>query len=116
MPRGTSRKKQLSLARQAHLENQATLAEDSDEDGDSLKSRLYKAEQQTQLLEQQLVDQVKVCTCYDFDWFRLYSRDQRQSRLKMFSFQRLKRMLWVLFQSIVLRSSYVQVKGLSNKD
>ena len=54
--------------------------------------------------------------CYDFDWFRLYSRDQRQSKLKTFGFQRLKRMLWVLFQSIVLRSSYVQVKGLSNED
>jgi len=62
MPCGTSCKKQLSLARQAHLGNQATLAEDSDEDVDSLKSCLYKAEQKTQLLEQQLVDQVKVCT------------------------------------------------------
>jgi len=26
--------------------------------------------------------------CYDFDWFRLYSRDQRQSWLKMFSFSK----------------------------
>ena len=53
----------------------------------------------------------KLVFCYDFDWFRLYSRDQRQSRLKTFDFfQRLKRMLWVLFQSIVFRSSYVQVE------
>ena len=28
----------------------------------------------------------KLVFCYDFDWFRLYSRDQRQSRLKMFGF------------------------------
>jgi len=62
MPHGTSCKKQLSLATQAHLGTQATLAEDSDEDVDSLKSCLYKTEQQTQLLEQQLVDQVKVCS------------------------------------------------------
>jgi len=26
--------------------------------------------------------------CYDFDWFRLYSRDQRQSRLKTFGFSK----------------------------
>jgi len=31
-------------------------------------------------------------------------------------FRRLKRMLWVLFQSIVLRSSCIQVEELSNKD
>ena len=24
---------------------------------------------------------------YDFDWFRLYSRDQRQSKLKTFGFE-----------------------------
>jgi len=38
----------------------------------------------------------------DFDRFRIYSHDQRQSSSKMFSFDRLKRMPWVLFQSIVL--------------
>ena len=43
--------------------------------------------------------------CYDFDWFRLFSLDQRQSFVKDVRFQRLKRMSWVLFQDIVLRSS-----------
>jgi hypothetical protein len=62
MPPGTSRKKQLKAARQAQSEKQPTLAEDSDEDIDSLKNCLYKATQQIQLLEQQLADQVKVCT------------------------------------------------------
>ena len=58
----TSRKKQLKAARQAQSEKQLALAEDSDEDIDSLKSHLYKATQQIQLLEQQLADQVNVCT------------------------------------------------------
>jgi len=40
----------------------------------------------------------KLAFCYDFDWFRLYSRDQRQSIAKDVQFQRLKRMPWVLFQ------------------
>ena len=62
MPPGTSHKKQLKAARQAQSEKQPTLAEDSDEDIDSLKNCLYKATQQIQLLEQQLADQVKVCT------------------------------------------------------
>jgi len=43
--------------------------------------------------------------CYDFNWFRLYSRDQRQLITKDVRFQRLKRMPWVLFQGIVLGSS-----------
>jgi hypothetical protein len=59
-----SRKKHLKAAREALLENKPTLAEDSDEDVDldSLKSSLHKATQQIQLLEQQLADQVKVCS------------------------------------------------------
>ena len=60
MPPKASQKKHKA-ARQALSEKQATLAEDSDEDLDSLKNHLYKASQQTQLLEQQLADQVKVC-------------------------------------------------------
>ena len=43
--------------------------------------------------------------CYNFDWFRLYSCDQRQLIAKDVRFQRLKRMPWVLFQGIVLGSS-----------
>jgi len=43
--------------------------------------------------------------CYDFNWFRLYSHDQRQSIAKDVRFQRLKRMPWVLIQGIVLGSS-----------
>ena len=62
MPSRTSQKKHLKAARQTLSEKQATLAEDSDEDFDNLKDHLYKASQQTQLLEQQLADQVKVCT------------------------------------------------------
>ena len=42
------------------LEKQTKIAEDSDEDIGSLKNRLFKAAQQTQLLEQQLTDQAKV--------------------------------------------------------
>jgi len=61
MPPRTSRKKQLKAAREALLEKQTTIAEDSDQDVDSLKNCLYKAVQQTQLLEQQLADQAKVC-------------------------------------------------------
>ena len=58
-----SRKKQLKAAREALSEKQPTLAEDSKEDVDldSLKSGLFKATEQIQLLEQQLSDQVKVC-------------------------------------------------------
>jgi len=64
-----SRKKQLKAARQALSEKQTKIAEDSDEDVDSLKNRLFKAVQQTQLLEQQLADQEKVCADLqnDFD-------------------------------------------------
>jgi hypothetical protein len=62
-----SRAKHLKLARQALSEKQTALAEDSDEDLDSLKTRLYKASQQTQLLEQQLADQVKVCASLQED-------------------------------------------------
>ena len=62
MPPGTSRKKQLKAAKQTHLEKQAALAEDSDNDVNSLKDRLYIVTQQNQLLEQQLADQVKVCS------------------------------------------------------
>ena len=29
----------------------------------------------------------KLVFCYDFDWFILYSRDQRQSNLKTFGFE-----------------------------
>ena len=47
----------------------------------------------------------KLVFCYDFDWFILFSRDQRQSMLKIFCFKRLKRVPWVLFQAIVLGSS-----------
>ena len=47
----------------------------------------------------------KLVFCYDFDWFRLFSFDQRQSFVKDIRFQRLRRMSWVLFQDIVLRSS-----------
>jgi len=61
MPPGGSQKKHLKAARQALSKKQATLAEGSDEDVDSLKNRLYEASQQTQLLEQQLADQVKIC-------------------------------------------------------
>ena len=61
MPSRTSHKKQLKAAREALLEKQTTIAEDSDQDVDSLKNCLYKAVQQTQLLEQQLADQAKVC-------------------------------------------------------
>ena len=61
MPPRTSCKKQLKAAREALLEKQTTIAEDSDQDVDSLKNCLYKAVQQTQLLEQQLADQAKVC-------------------------------------------------------
>ena len=59
-----SRKKHLKAARGALAEKQSTLAENSDEDVDldSLKSSLYTATQQIQLLEQQLADQVKVCS------------------------------------------------------
>src|SRR5467141_1039786 len=62
MPPGTSRKMQLKAAKQTHLEKQAALAEDSDNDVNSLKDRLYIVTQQNQLLEQQLADQVKVCS------------------------------------------------------
>lgn len=62
MPSGAARKKQLKAARQALSEKQPTLAEDSDEDVDSLRSCLHNATQQIQLLEKQLADQVKVCT------------------------------------------------------
>src|SRR5438309_1894328 len=62
MPPGTSHKKQLKAAKQTHLRKQATLAEDSDNDMNSLKDCLYIVTQQTQLLEQQLADQVKVCS------------------------------------------------------
>jgi len=61
MASGTSRKRQLKAARQALSEKQTKIAEDSDEDIGSLKNRLFKAAQQTQLLEQQLADQTKVC-------------------------------------------------------
>jgi len=44
--------------------------------------------------------------CYNFDWFRLLSHDQRQLMLKTFDFKRLKRVPWFLFQGIVLGSSY----------
>jgi len=47
----------------------------------------------------------KLVFCYNFDWFRLYSLDQRQSFVKDVRFQRLKRMSWVLFHDIVLGSS-----------
>lgn len=60
MPSGASRKRQLKSAREALSEKPSTLAENSDEDVDSLQSRLYKATQQIQLLEQRLTDQVKV--------------------------------------------------------
>ena len=61
MPPESFCRKQLKAAKQTHLEKQATLAKDSDENVDSLKDCLYKATQQTQLLEQQLADQLKVC-------------------------------------------------------
>jgi len=61
MPSGAARKRQLKAAREALSDKQSALAENSDEDTDSLKSCLYKATQQIQLLEQQLADQVKVC-------------------------------------------------------
>jgi septal ring factor EnvC (AmiA/AmiB activator) len=60
MASGTSRKRQLKAARQALSEKQTKIAEDTDEDIGSLKNRLFKAAQQTQLLEQQLADQAKV--------------------------------------------------------
>ena len=61
MASGTSRKRQLKAARQALSEKQTKIAEDFDEDIGSLKNHLFKAAQQTQLLEQQLADQTKVC-------------------------------------------------------
>jgi hypothetical protein len=61
MASGTSRKRHLKAARQALSEKQTKIAEDSDENIGSLKNRLFKAAQQTQLLEQQLADQTKVC-------------------------------------------------------
>src|SRR3977135_23087 len=64
MPPRASQEKHLKAARQALSEKKTALAEGSegsDEDFDSLKNHLYKASQQTQLLEQQLADEVKVC-------------------------------------------------------
>src|SRR5260370_14966746 len=57
---GTSRKRQLKAARQALFEKQTKIVEDSDEDIGRLKNCLFKAAQQTQLLEQQLADQAKI--------------------------------------------------------
>jgi hypothetical protein len=63
-----ARKNQLKTAREALLEKQSsTLDGEAQEDVDGLKSRLYKATQQIQLLEQQLADQVKVCDGLQYD-------------------------------------------------
>jgi len=61
MPPKASQRKHLKAARQMLSEKKATLAENSDEDVNSLRNRLYEASQQTQLLEQQLADQEEVC-------------------------------------------------------
>ena len=43
MPPESSHRKQLKAAKQTHLEKQATMAKDSNENVDSLKDHLYEA-------------------------------------------------------------------------